>query len=201
MEEAQKLLVMYAMKHLFRYSGARDPSVHGESIAEHTFADLLLAEYFLPLEDPERRLDWNRVRSILLYHDVPEIPDGDTPYHLKTLAHEAREREAAQEVFAQLPASLGERGYEHWHDYEMRRSPEAHFAYAVDKLEPVFELFSNETSASSMWRLHFTYEQHMGRKRNAIHERYPIMWRFVEVLSEDMRRRGVFWEPPIIDGA
>ena len=192
MAEAKRLLVAYKLKTTLRYHTTRDFTKHSESVAEHVFALLYLAHYFLPLEDPEQFMDWGRVHRILLYHDFGEIIHGDVPYHLKNAEHETRERVAAGEVFAMLPASLAESGYAAWRGYEQRGSQEARFVDALDKIEPVFELF-NEVNEISMKRLEFTFEQHIGKKRRTIESCFPVMWRFVEVISADMLARDVFW--------
>ncbi|MDE1945489.1 MAG: HD domain-containing protein [Patescibacteria group bacterium] len=181
------------MKLKLRYATTRDETVHNESVAEHKFAALYLAYYFLPLEDPRRLMCWETVNLILLFHDFPELKHGDFPYHLKTREDEERERRAAPEVFASLPAAIGRAGYVYWREYEKGVTREARFAQAVDKIEPLFELLGR-VQAHSIKRLRFTYEQHMGKKLAAT-EGFPYMRRFVEVMSADMLARGDFWTP------
>ena len=191
LEEGRRIRYAYQLKRNLRYHTKRDLSVHSESVAEHVFALIFLLEYFLPLEDPAGVLDYRTIVQILLYHDFPEIPHGDVPYVFKTSADKERERVAAKEVYQQLPATSQEIAKESWEAYERRESLEAQFAYALDKIEPLFELFDPVNEMTPM-RLHQTYESHIGKKLEAT-IKYPYMRRFVEVLSEDMRRRGVFW--------
>ena len=191
MTEARKLLVPYALKRTLRYQTERDHSVHSESVAEHVFALHWLARYFLPLEDPEPLMDWQKVYDILLVHDFGEITHGDVPYHWKTAEHEAREREAAGPVFASLPGALAGPCRADWLAYETRSTPEARFAYALDKIEPLFEL-AGPINEQSMKRLRFGYDHHMDKKFRAT-EHFPIMRRFLEVMTADMLARGVFW--------
>ena len=192
LEEGRALRVAYQLKRTLRYNTRRDLTVHSESVAEHKFALFFLSEYFLPLEDPTGKLDYRTVHRIILYHDFPEIPHGDVPYLLKTPALEERERAAAAGVFASLPPSMQQLAQESWEAYERRESPEALFVYALDKIEPVFELFDPVNEQTPI-RLHQTYESHMGKKLLAT-KNYPCMRKFVEVMSEDMLRRGVFWK-------
>ena len=192
LKEGRALRVAYQLKRTLRYNTQRDFTVHSESVAEHKFALFFLSEYFLPLEDQTNSLNYRTVHRLILYHDFPEIPHGDVPYLLKTAAHEQREREAAAGVFASLPASMRQSAQESWEAYEHRESPEARFVYALDKIEPVFELFDPVNEQTPI-RLHQTYESHMGKKLSAT-QNYPYMRKFVEVLSEDMLRRGVFWK-------
>jgi 5'-deoxynucleotidase YfbR-like HD superfamily hydrolase len=191
LEEARRIRYGYHQKRNLRYHTKRDHTVHSESVAEHLFALIYLLEYFLPLEDPEGRLDYRKLVQIILYHDFPEIPHGDIPYVLKTEADEERERLAAKEVYEQLPLISRDIARASWDEYELRESPEALFAYALDKIEPVFEIF-DAVNEKSCLRLRQTYESHVGKKL-ASTEMYPYMRKFVTVLAEDMRTRGVFW--------
>jgi hypothetical protein len=61
LEIAKQLRIAYGLKQTIRYAGSRDLSVHGESVAEHIFAIIFLAQYFLPLEDPEGKMDKARL--------------------------------------------------------------------------------------------------------------------------------------------
>ena len=192
LEEARALRVAYQLKRTLRYNTQRDLSVHSESVAEHKFALFFLAEYFLFLEDPANKLDFRTVHRIILYHDFPEITHGDIPYLFKTTAHEERERAAAAGVFASLPPPMRQLAQESWEMYEQRETPEARFVYALDKIEPVFELF-DPINEQTPRRLNQTYESHMRKKLTAT-QNYPYMRKFVEVMSEDMLRRGVFWK-------
>ncbi len=192
LEEVRKLRVGYQLKRTLRYATKRDFTVHNESVAEHKFGLFFLADYFLPLEDPEGKLDYRTVHRIILYHDFPEIPGGDIPYLWKTDVDEERERIAAKDVFASLPQSIGTHAYASWLAYEERDIRAAQFGYALDKIEPMFELFDPVNEQSCM-RLRQTYESHIGKKLAAT-ETFPCMRRFVEVMSADMQKRGVFWK-------
>src|SRR3989344_1078137 len=189
--DARQLRTAYGLKRTLRYATGRDHTLHSESVSEHVFALLYLAHCFLPLEDPEGFLDVAKVHRLLLFHDFAEMVHGDVPYHLKTEEHEERERRAATLVFAALPPSLAELGHGAWYEYEMRKTPEARFVYALDKVEPIFELM-DPVAELSMKRLKFSYDAHIGKKFRAT-EYFPIMRRFVEVLTADMLARGIFW--------
>lgn len=190
--EARKLREGYKMKRIIRYRSPRDMSFHNESNAEHTFALIYLAQYFSRVEPAAATLDKEKLYSTLLFHDFGEIKHGDMVSYEKTKEHEEREREAAKEVFASLPAEISELGYAYWHDYEYKTSPEAKFAYALDKIEPVFELL-DEVNEKSMHRLKITVDMHISHKYKAT-EDYPVMRRFVEVITKEMVARDIFWK-------
>lgn len=191
-EIGKQLRTAYQLKKTLRYSGSRDMSVHGESVAEHIFALFFLAEYFLPLEDPDGELDKVRLYQIILFHDFGEIPNGDVPYHRKTKADEDREREDAKTVFGSLPPPFSSTGLERWEEYERRETAESRFAYALDKIETIFELL-DPVSQTSLKRLKFTYKMHITKKLEAT-ESFPVMRRFVDAISLYIKSQGVFWE-------
>lgn len=191
LQTARQLRVAYGLKRTLRYATERDQSMHSESVAEHIYALFFLAQYFLPLEDPDRTLDIQKLYSIILFHDFGEILHGDVPYHRKTKEHELQEQEDAKKVFALLPAELQQIGHISWSEYEEKRSPEAKFAHALDKIEPSFELL-DAVSERTLKRLEFTYEAHIGKKREAT-EHFPVMRRFVETIANDLRSRDQFW--------
>ena len=193
LHEVQRLKVAYALKRTLRYATTRDLSVHNESVAEHVFALFFLARYFLPIEDPDHTMDWHKVYDILLYHDFGEIKHGDVCFHLKTADDEERERVAAEEVFAALPSSMGKNARDSWTEYELRSTPEARFAYALDKLEPVFELF-DEINQKSIAQLQVTYELYYEVKHRAT-SAFPHMEMFLRYMSEELQKRDVFWKP------
>lgn len=191
MDIVRQLRVAYQLKKTLRYATKRNADEHSESVAEHVFALIFLAEFFLSLEDTEMRIDVAKLHRILLYHDFSEIKHGDQPYHLKTAEDKKREREAAEEIFSSLPALLRETARRSWQEYEKRQSVEAKFAYALDKVEPLFELF-DPVNELSMKRLKFSYDAHIGVKFHAT-ESFPVMRKFVDVITRDMLARDVFW--------
>ena len=192
LKEVKALRVAYRMKHTLRYNTKRDFSVHSESVAEHVFALHFLALYFLKHEDAFHKLDFERVSNIITFHDFGEIIHGDIPYHMKTEVDKKRETKDAQIIFASLPITLQKTAIASWQDYDKQKSLEAKFVYALDKIEPLFELF-DPINERSMKRLKLSYQRHFDRKFIAT-QNFPIMRRFVEAISQDMLKRKVFWD-------
>ncbi len=187
----RQLQVAYKLKRTLRYNTKRDFTAHSESVAEHVFSLFFLAQYFLPLEDPNRLLDVERLYQVMLFHDFGEITHGDTPYHLKTKEHEEQERKDALAIFASFPQPLAQIAHDSWSSYEARQGPEARFAYALDKVEPLFELL-DPVNEKTLKRTRFSYQDSVGKKMRATEE-FPIMRKFVEVAHRDMLNRSVFW--------
>lgn len=181
----------YELKRTLRYATARDFSVHSESVAEHVFALLYLSRYFLPLEFPEKNIDVSSLDSLLLFHDFGEIIHGDIVYNIKSESDIEREKKDAETVYHQLPYPLNAAFMHSYTEYEHRHSREAQFAYALDKVEPLFELY-DPVNEKSLIRHKFTPEISMGIKIKAT-ETFPVMRRFVEAINQDMIDRDVFW--------
>jgi len=187
----RQLQVAYKLKRTLRYDTKRDFTTHSESVAEHVFSLFFLAQYFLPLEDPNRMLNVERLYKIMLFHDFGEITHGDIPYHIKTKEHEEQERKDAEEIFSSFPQPLAQTAYDSWSFYQEQKSPEARFAYALDKVEPLFELLDS-VNEETLKRTKFSYQDSAGKKMRAT-EGFPTMRKFVEVAQRDMLSRGVFW--------
>lgn len=192
MSEVRALRVGYGLKNTLRYYTKRDFSVHSESVAEHVFALHYLSLYFIPLEDPHSKLDTKKIHQLITFHDFGEILHGDVPYHLKTKEHKKQERKDAKIIFLSLPISLQKIAKESWKDYEEQKTPEAKFVYALDKVEPLFELF-NPVNELSLKRLKHSYDSHYQRKFLAT-VNFPVMRRFTDVVSKDMLARKLFWD-------
>jgi putative hydrolases of HD superfamily len=108
-----------------------------ENDAEHSWhlamMVLLLSEY---ADEP---VDAARTLGMVLIHDLVEVYAGDSfVYDPAELVGQAdRERVAADRLFALLPAdqATGLRGL--WDEFEGRLTPEARFANALDRLQPL----------------------------------------------------------------
>lgn len=187
----RQLRVGYGLKRTLRYNTSRNFGVHNESVGEHVFALHYLLEYFARVEVLPRPLDWLRVHTILTFHDFGEIPHGDKPYHLKTAADEEQEREDAKKVFASLPQEIALVAQQSWQEYENKTTLEGKFAYALDKVEPVFELL-DPVNEKTFKRIKHSYQDHVGKKLRATAE-FPVMRRFVEVTAAEKLARDVFW--------
>jgi 5'-deoxynucleotidase YfbR-like HD superfamily hydrolase len=107
-----------------------------ENDAEHSWhlalMVILLAEY---ADEP---FDVGRAVQLVIVHDLVEIYAGDTPLYdtVGAVGQLDREKAAADELFALLPADQAIRMRALWDEFEERETPEARFAKAMDRLEP-----------------------------------------------------------------
>jgi putative hydrolase of HD superfamily len=114
-----------------------------ENDAEHSWH---LAVMGMVLADhSNEQVDILRVLKMLLIHDLVEIDAGDV-FVFDTVARSrnvAVEVEAARRLFGLLPPEQSEEFLSLWSEFEKGETPEARFAGAMDKLEPVLQNISN----------------------------------------------------------
>jgi putative hydrolase of HD superfamily len=192
LEEIRRIREMYTLKHTMRYESARDHEVHSESVAEHIYGMFVLADYFLPLEDPERKLDRSKLHRLVLYHELGEIELGDTMFHKKSDANTRAEAEAAKVVAVRMPEHVRAPALASFEEFEAGTSPEARFAVALDKLEPIFELSTDIGSA--LYRQHGMNKEVAIGKKYVVSEGYPYLRRFLDAWLNWMVSINAFAE-------
>lgn len=179
------------LKRVFRQTWLLDQS-RRENDAEHSWhfavMSVLLLEY---AGDPS--LDLLRVLKMVLVHDLVEIDAGDTFAYddARNRDKEARERKAADRIFGILPADLAAEIRRLWEEFEARDTPEARYAAALDRLQP---LLHNYYTQGRTWREHgVTCEQVLRRNRHMA-DGAPTLWRFAEGLIRDAVQKGYLAE-------
>lgn len=169
MDEIKKLYNLMKLKEVERRGrvGSRQ-----ESSAEHTYGCLILAEYFLPKIN--QKLDSLKVLRMLTYHDVVDIEAGDTflldEKNRKTQPQ--REAAAANILTAKIPKEISTEFKKLWDEFNQRKTPEAKFCQAIDKIEPVLHsLFDKEA-----WIINnFTEKKLRDKKEGYFLQFQPIM--------------------------
>jgi putative hydrolase of HD superfamily len=99
----------------------------------------------------------------------------------------ARETRAAERIFGLLPPDQAGELRALWEEFEARRSAEAKFARALDRLEP---LLQNHRNGGGTWREHgVTVEQVLAKKR-IVADGSAALWAFAVELINDSLARG-----------
>ena len=151
--ESQLRFVLEAdrLKTVTRQSLIADSS-RRENSAEHSWhlalMALVLAEHAPP------GTDLCKVSAMLLVHDLVEIDAGDLFLYADAAAHarqEEAELAAADRIFAILPAPQAAAVRALWEEFEERRTPEARFARALDRLQP---MLLNMQTGGGTWAAH-----------------------------------------------
>lgn len=175
------------VKQIFRLTYLLDAS-RRENDSEHSW-ELALMAMVLSEYGPEG-LDVSRVLRMVLLHDVVEIDPGDVSvYDLQARkAKQAEEQACAERVFGLLPEDQGREFRALWEEFEARRSPEARFAKALDRLQP---LLHNYLTRGKAWQEHGTkLSDVLGVNRRTISQGSEPLWAFAESMIRDAAKRG-----------
>ena len=144
------LIEVDKLKTIQRQSWITDGS-RQENSAEHSWHAALSAMVLAPFAVYPVNVD--RVIRMLLLHDIVEIDAGDTfLYDAEAAADQAeREQQAADRLFGMLPFEQGSADRALWDEFEAGETPDAQFAKAVDRVNPVLLNLATEGQG---WRRH-----------------------------------------------
>lgn len=123
-----------------------------ENSAEHSWHLAMMASVLA--EHAPRDTDLGKVTAMVLLHDLVEIDAGDLFLYADAhhqVRQETAERAAADRIFAILPADQGRQARRLWDEFMQRRTREAKFARALDRLQPMLE---NLTAGGGTWKRH-----------------------------------------------
>ena len=188
--EIEKIRYAYKLKKEIRYAQKREGLIDTESVAEHIYGMYVITSYFLPLEDVRGEWDKQKILEMIVWHDVDELVTGGTVTHWKTESFLKQAEEAIPEAISNLPELLQEPISKLVEEYEVRESIEAQFVKAIDKGEPLFEMW-DEFYKDILHRNGNTLENHWQYKRSYI-ENFPYLMRFVEVATKRLVQKGFF---------
>jgi 5'-deoxynucleotidase YfbR-like HD superfamily hydrolase len=139
------------LKTVARQSRITDGSRH-ENSAEHSWHLALMALALAGHAPPGT--DLARVMAMLVVHDMVEIDAGDLFVYAGGVAlarQEEAERAAADRIFALLPHPQAAAVRALWDEFEERRTQEARFARALDRLQP---MLLNMQTGGGTWVAH-----------------------------------------------
>ena len=120
-----------------------------ENDSEHAWHMALMA--ILLSEYANEEIDVLKTVTMILIHDIVEIDAGDTYCYDYELGKSQREREvkATNRIYALLPDDQGKKLRALWDEFEANETPEAHFAHAMDCLQPTM---LNDATNGEMWK-------------------------------------------------
>ena len=190
-QEIRRLQYLFRHQEIIRQGLARVEPFQTQSVSEHIYNMLVLAEYFLPLEDPDAKLDQLKIHQMILWHDIGEIEAGDIPVYEKNDTQTEIESRMVETAAAKTPLSLAGSIVDTVRQYEKRESTEAQFVYALDKCEPVFELFNEKgkeksKNALGMKSASFDY---LVELITAASVEFPALHRIVTVMIQAMDKK------------
>jgi len=164
-----------------------------ENSAEHSWHLALMA---LALGDhAPPGTDLAKVTAMLLIHDLVEVDAGDLFVYASAAdqeRQEAAERAAADRIFGLLPADQAAGARALWDEFEERRTPEARFARALDRLQP---MLANIQADGGTWREHGITADQVLAKVALIEDGSPELGRYARDLVERAVRDGILARP------
>ena len=159
-----------------------------ENSAEHSWHLMLVIMVMREYGPPA--IDWMRVMEMVSVHDLVEIDAGDvSAYDVAALAGKAvREQAAADRVFGLLPGDQQEHFRQLWDEFEAHATPEARFANAVDRLQP---LIQNVHASGGSWRGQTLERAQILRRMGPIETSLTDVWPYVLDVVESFCAAGV----------
>jgi putative hydrolase of HD superfamily len=186
------------LKGVLRQTMLADPQ-RRENSAEHSWH---LAVMVLALgEHAPPGTDLARVMAMLLVHDMVEIDAGDMFLYASAAdlaRQEEAERAAADRIFALLPADQAAEVRGLWDEFEVRRSPEARFARALDRLQP---MMINMKANGGTWREHGVTADRVLAKVTLIDDGSPELGAYARELVHRAVAEGLLSPGPNGEGS
>lgn len=180
------LLEIDKVKQIVRQSLIADGS-RRENDAEHSWHLAIMATVLAEYGPPG--LDLARVLRMLLAHDLVEIDAGDTYCYDPAACLTQRDREvaAAVRIFNLLPADQAAELRGLWDEFEARATPEARFAAALDRVQPV--LLNYHTQGKAWLARGITRAQVIDRNQH-VERGAPALWGYIRSLIDDAVLKG-----------
>jgi putative hydrolase of HD superfamily len=175
------------LKHVLR----RTVTIHSdrnENDAEHSWHLAVMA--LLLSEHAGDGLDVFRAVKMVLVHDIVEIDAGDTYCYAEFDQAKKLEREqaAADRIFPLLPEDQAREVMRLWHEFEERTTPEARFAAALDRLEP---LLLNYYTRGKTWQKYGVRRHQVVERAAPIGESSQALWDFARDLIDRAVSEGI----------
>jgi putative hydrolase of HD superfamily len=163
-QQIQFIVEVDKLKDIFRQT-VTTQSRRAENDAEHSW-HLCLCVIVLAEHANTPNLDVLRVLKMLILHDLVEIDAGDTFAYdtARMVDQHAREARAADRIFGLLPDDQAKEFRALWDEFEEKTTPEAKFAVAVDRFQP---MLLNCHSEGAAWKRHgITHDRVVARNRH-----------------------------------
>lgn len=157
-----------------------------ENSAEHSWHLVLVV--MVMRDSGPAEIDWMHVMEMVAVHDLVEIDAGDVSAYAVDAAKVARERAAADRIFSLLPPDQHQHFRQLWDEFEAHATPEARFANAVDRLQP---LLQNSHAGGGSWRGQTLASAQILHRMAPIESSLPDVWPHVLEVVESFCAAGV----------
>lgn len=175
------------MKNILRRNLVIDGS-RRENDAEHSWHLAIMA--MLLEEYSAQKVNIERVLKIALVHDLVEVYAGDTFAYDEKGYEDKEEREiaAADRLFGMLGGEQGAQIRALWDEFEAGETPEAKYANAIDRIQP---LILNYMTDGHTWRLGNVHAPQIYKRMDIIRTAAPELWQVVEGVIADSIEKGI----------
>lgn len=162
-----------------------------ENDAEHSWHLALMVTVLA--EHSDEPIDVGRTVQLVVVHDLIEIYAGDTPLYddAGRESQQQREEAAADRLFGLLPSDQAKHVRERWDEFEARRTPEARFAKAMDRMQP---LLLNWLAQGGTWRTPGVTADTVRERKSVIGDASAPLWTAAREVIAEGERRG--WVEP-----
>lgn len=159
-----------------------------ENDAEHSWHLAMMT--IVLAEHSDVPVDVLKVLKMVLIHDIVEIDAGDTFIYDTQKNHSNTENEliAAKRIFGLLPDEQANELIAIWQEFEAGETPEARFAKAMDRIEP---LLQNTSNNGGTWREFDVDYSKVFEKKKVIAQGSAILWKFAENLLNESVEKGI----------
>jgi putative hydrolase of HD superfamily len=181
------------LKGVLRQTPLTEPA-RRENSAEHSWHLAVMALVLAGHAPPGT--DLSRVIAMLLVHDMVEIDAGDLFLYADAAQHarqQQAERAAADRIFTLLPAGQAARVRALWDEFTERGTPEAKFARAMDRLQP---MLANVQAGGGTWAEHGITAEQVLRNVALIEDGSAVLGRYARDLVERAVGDGLLARPP-----
>lgn len=159
-----------------------------ENTAEHSWHISLMA-MALHEHAVDPKPDLNHTIKLLLVHDIVEIDAGDTfAYDSQGYADkEEREQAAAGRIFGLLPEDQAASLMALWREFEDMETPEAVFAAAIDRIQPMLH---NYYSEGFSWKENGVRLAQALKRVEFVEQTSPVLASFINELLHRAADKG-----------
>lgn len=180
------------VKQIMRRNPLTDGS-RAEGDAEHMWHLALMA--LVLVEHATEPVDSGRVIAMLLVHDLVEIDAGDAFIYDSAArqAAAAKELAAADRIFNLLPEDQAAWARALWDEFEAKETPEARFAGALDRLQPMLQ---NATADGGGWVTHRITADRVLETNQVIDRGAPALWALARQVIGQAVAEGVLASGP-----
>lgn len=187
-KQIEFILEVDKIKNIFRMTKIHDGS-RRENDAEHSW-HLTLMAFLLSEYSKADNIDILKVMKMCIVHDIVEIDAGDTFCYdvAGNLDKLEREQKAAERIFGLLPEDQGMELKALWEEFDAMETPEAKYAAALDRLQPVMLNYLNN---GGTWREHHITKEQVVKRNSRIEEGAPELWKFASELIDEAITKGL----------